>query len=229
MALGAGLGVFLLNQSALKFLGSSDVFASFVPPVLLAAEESAFRALPWASWAYGVGSCISLTLAPYVIWRLLVHRDRVPVGVLDAVFWTGVLAVGVGHLGRAMSLGSSWIRGWGGAFNEGIVGVCILGFAVVALIGLLRRDLRLAREYAIHCWMLVNIPVTASFVQGLFLAFEFSFTDAYLSAAVVASSLNLTGSFYYTLYGSRPAPLSAAVEEEAAPSLGAPDPELEFA
>jgi hypothetical protein len=222
MLTGGLMGAFMLNQVVLKFLGSSDVFGSVVPGVLLAKEAQAFHSLPWASWAYGVGCCLGLTLAPLVIWRLLDHRDRVPVGFIDALFWTGTLAAAVGHIGRSFALGSDWIRGWGGAFNEGVIGFCLLGLASVALVGLLRRDLRLAREYAIHCWMVLSIPVTASLIQALFLWFAFSFEDAYLSAAVVASSLSLSASYYYTVYGSRPARLPAEVEqrvEEGLPAL----------
>ena len=44
-------------------------------------------------------------------------------------------------------------------------------------------------------------------VGEMFWACGFEYSDAYLSAAVIASSLCLSMSYYYTVYGARPARL----------------------
>jgi len=53
------------------------------------------------------------------------------------------------------------------------------------------------------------VPVTVGVGQTLFLWAGFGWEDAFLSAAVIATSLNLSFSYYYTVYGARGVPQRA--------------------
>jgi hypothetical protein len=113
------------------------------------------------------------------------------------------LLTGVGLVGRALLLSQDWLRGWGGAFYMGTVGGCIICCVALSTWGHLRGRVRVAREYALHTCALLLLPVTFHGLEAAFLGVGFPYEDAFLSAGVVASSFNLSMSYYYTVYAAR--------------------------
>ena len=57
------------------------------------------------------------------------------------------------------------------------------------------------REFTIHIYGILLIPITQLLLCKIFLSVAFGFEDAYLSSAVVASGFHLSLSYYYTVYG----------------------------
>jgi len=218
------LGLLLINQTVLRFMGSFDLFTHQRPELWSLKEAEVFSQYPWAFWLSGLGLAGSWILSPIILKSLYQRPQNTQshqanqAGQVDSVdqirriypsslglwsFFVCVVSYCVGWLGIAHGFGVDGIRGWGSAVFY-LVMACSIGILLIFwLRDLWRGDRSSLREFTLHIIALSLSPVTIWILQTAFLWAEFSWGDAFLSAAVVATSLNLSFSYYYTVYAQK--------------------------
>jgi uncharacterized membrane protein len=163
------------------------------------------------SWPFallGFAGLIALTLAPILLFfdgffgRMKAGKERTYLyRFIQAAFLVSSMLAAAAHMFRANLFGTDWVRGWGGSFFEATIGTLLFICSCIALTMLARRDHRGAREFYIHMFGLLLIPASHYLSSKIFIEAGFSFEDAYLSAAALVSSLHLSQSYHYTVYG----------------------------
>lgn len=118
-----------------------------------------------------------------------------------ACFWGGAFCSAAGLLVQAYIFGMSWIRGWGGSVYLGTMGLVQLIFLMFALRNAFIKNHRDVIEYGLHFVAVASAPITQFVLMWIFRSVGFGFDDAFLSGAVLSTSIHLSLSYYYTAYG----------------------------
>ena len=204
---GALCAAVILLQSVVRLSGGPDALAAYRDAAILTRELEVFATHAPFFWAQALGLALFFFATPDVITELFgkatprPSRRHLMVG--------GVLAACMGWLGLAHGFGMDGPGGWGASVYWVVLASTSLLFLALHLHSLRQGALRQAREFVLHLCALMLVPVTVGVGQTLFLWAGFGWEDAFLSAAVIATSLNLSFSYYYTVYGARGVPQRA--------------------
>jgi hypothetical protein len=118
-------------------------------------------------------------------------------------FVVAVTLVVVGWTGVASGYGANGVGGVGASVLWGSLALSALVFLGLWCHGVLRADRRAVVEMTLHLYTLCMTPVSQALLQAVFLSLGFTWEEAFLSGAVLAPPLNLSCSFYYTVYANR--------------------------
>ncbi len=210
-AAGGALGTLLIVDVSLRFGGSAGLWTSAMPAALRLDELSAFHG--GSAWfaLFALGTASSLLIAPRVLLDQFGGHLPAQVALLIG---TSTIA-SLGQLGMAVTYGTHGVQGWGSGFLHGAVACSVLLMLAIATHALWTDDRRAVREFMLHSTALVAFPGAHAIGVVGFLAAGFTFEDAWLSAAVVGTSIMLSTSYYYTTYGARSPVPSPAVHTAA--------------
>ena len=153
-------------------------------------------------WVGTVGLLGVYAATPSLLRRMF-ERPFDALSAESVPFVVSVIAAVVGWMGLAHGYGTDGIGGVGAAVLWSALAISTLTLLGLWAHSLLRSDPRQLREMTLHLFMLCMTPVSLTVFQMLFLAVGFTWEDAFLSGAVLAPPLNLSVSFYYTVYGRR--------------------------
>jgi len=184
-------------------LGAPDPLAAFRDPFLAGRDLTVYQTHAGFLWLRTLG-----LLGVFISFPVLVRRqfEQGTTGGHATGFFGGslVLAV-VGWLGSAHGYGAVGVGGLGASTYWSALAVAVLTLGSFWLHAVWNRRLRASRELTLHLYMLAWAPVTQGLLQWGFLWLGFTWEDAFLSAAVMAPPVNLSVSYYYTVYGARSA------------------------
>ena len=204
---GALCAAVLCLQGVVRLHGGPDVLTEYRDPESLVRELNVFATHAPFFWSQTLGLALFYGATPGVITDLFGTARPRPARRYLMV--GGVLATCIGWLGLAHGFGMDGPGGWGASVYWVVLASTSLLFLMLHLNSLRQCSDRQAREFVLHLCALMLVPVTVGVGQTLFLWAGFGWEDAFLSAAVIATSLNLSFSYYYTVYGARGVPQRA--------------------
>ena len=169
------MGLLLINQTVLRFMGSLDLFAYQRPEAWSLREAEVFSQHPVFFWLSGLGLAGSWILSPIILrsldqrrhahrvdlagymgQRRQAHRSRLALW----SFFVCVVSYCLGWLGIAHGFGVEGIRGWGSVIFY-LVMACSIGILLLFwLRDLWRGDRSSLREFTLHIIALSLSPVT---------------------------------------------------------------------
>jgi hypothetical protein len=203
LSLGLALCVVLTNQSWFRFIGGPDLFTSFRDPDFLLREHTVFIHHTWAFVSHALGLSLLILSGPLRIRQLFLGAQASYGRVTETLFTLGWMMACAGWVGLALGFGMDGISGWGSSVYWLALASAMMLLGGVRTHCLWTRQARQVREFTLHMYALGLTPLTFGLLQGCFLASQFSWDDSFLSAGVLATSINLSFSYYYTGYGSR--------------------------
>ena len=203
LALGFVVSMTLINQSWVRFGAGPDLFGSFRDTDFLFREHIVFMHHTWAFIAHALGVSLLLMSGPVRIRQLFLQGRASHARIVEALFTLGWLLACAGWVGLALGFGMDGISGWGSSVYWLALATGMMVFGGVRTHSVWTCQARQVREFTLHMYALALTPLTFGFLQWCFLANQFSWDDAFLSAGVLATSVNLSFSYYYTGYGCR--------------------------
>jgi hypothetical protein len=164
----------------------------------------------WLRIAGMMGVCVS---APLFVGGLFQDGEVTLKGA--GAFFLAVFLTVTGWLGLAQGYGLNGVGGLGGSVYHLTLAVAAGVFALLWAHARRNNNRRQLKEMTLHLFALCMTPATQSVAMGLFLVGGFNWEEAFLSGAVLAPTVNLSMSFYYTVYGGREALLRVGQEPAA--------------
>ncbi len=200
-AFGLGIlcGIGILNQCIFRFHGSFDIFSMFRPDDWMAKEKIVYTENSFYFQIHAISLCVMWIAFPGII-RAKSPKSR------RRFIWIQCLTAMItccGLIGMAIGFGFEGMRGWGSAIFYGTLASGLIILSIFLYSGLGVKNPRQVFEFSLHLQALSMTPVSIWILQGIFLLCGFEFEDAFLSAAVISTSLNLSFSHYHTVYASR--------------------------
>ena len=207
-SLAGGLAALLtINQTVLRFLGSPDLFASSRPLAVKIAEQALFEANPTLAVLEALTIAGLLVFAPRVLKTLFLSHAPKSHRIHLLTFSALTLTSATLWLLKADALGRDGVAGWGSAVFWGALAFATFSLLTLWAVALRQGAVRQLRELTLHLYALSLSPLLLTIMQASFLGFGFTWTDAFLSAAVASTSIALSGSYYYTVYSGAPSNL----------------------
>ena len=193
------VALFVVNHVLLRFLIPSDPFAAVTPAAVVANDAAAFAAhWPWFLLLVAATAAACALAAPALraVWgvKVLPGLPRAVALFLAACALAAVasfivsLCLGVGTTG-----GSDQIFFWGG------LGFVWLGFVAMAAIAIRYRDGAQLVDWLLHNIGLLLLPLTVYPQVPFWMAFEFSLSEALMTAFTLAATGNIFMSYFLAL------------------------------
>lgn len=195
-ALAALLGV---HQRLLRFAATS--WSPARDAAFLLTEQGVFAThAPW--FALEATALAALLVALPLRFRALYSGG--PIAPRKMLGIAGLaLAVSAAWTAQGLALWATGTAAWGSASFRLVLATALLSVTGPLMYGVLTRRSDLVRAFALHVFAVALSPAALLLFQLGFLGAGFAPEDAFLSAAVLAPTLTLSGSYYYTAYGSR--------------------------
>lgn len=203
---GGALAMAMLSEGWLRFLGSPDLFPGLRDGAFEARQHDVFTTHGWAFACQTIGLSALLFVGPTRVRQLFLALPSPTTRRTEVVFNLGWVLATAGGAGLAFGFGMDGVAGWGSSVYWLACALALGILGTLRLYSAARGRLRQVREFALHILALALTPVTFLALQACFLAAAFSWEEAFLSAGVVATSINLSFSYYYTGYGKRAPP-----------------------
>jgi uncharacterized membrane protein YozB (DUF420 family) len=204
VALGCG-GLIAVGACMVPILvvrGDGDIFAATRAPVL-ALRDAEVYATHWVFfWLRSLGLALVGVGALGWIGHLFDGQERAQLG-RAAPFLVGNVLTITGWIGLAHGFGANGVGGVGGAVFHLSLAAAVLVILALWIQASRKQNLRQLKEMSLHLFALCMTPATQLVAMSMFLGAGFDWTAAFLSSAVLAPTVNLSMSFYYTVYGGR--------------------------
>lgn len=201
--LGGGLGFVVFHEYLLRFVGPFDLFPGLRNADFTLREGEVFSDYSWAFVCKSIGLATLLLCSPQRIRQLFLTLPSPPTRATEVAFNLGWLVASAGWVGQALGFGMHGVSGWGSSVYWLACALAMVVLGTLRLHSARHGRLRKVRELTLHIFALALTPLTFLVLQACFLAAAFTWEDAFLSAGVLATSINLSFSYYYTGYGLR--------------------------
>lgn len=198
-AAGLIVALFVANHYLLRFLISSDPFGAVTSAAVAANDAAAFAAhWPWflALVAATAAACALAAPALRAAWgvKVLPGLPRAVALFLAACALTAVASLIVGLcLGTGTTGGGDQIFFWGG------LAFVWLGFVLMAMIAVRYRDGAQLFDWLLHNTGLLLLPLTVYPQVPFWMAFEFTHSEAVMTAFTLAATGNIFVSYFLAL------------------------------
>ena len=201
-------------------LGAPDPLAAVRPADTALRDQAVYASHGFFLWSRALGLSAVFVLTPSLLRaQFLTHHGAPRV---EKAWLLALMFSGLGWMGCAQGYGIDGVGGVGAASYWATLTVATASLGALWVYARHRQQARQVREMTLHLVMIAWAPITQGVFQWGFLWAGFSWEDAFLSAAVMAPPLNLSVSYYYTVYGARPR-VAVAIRAKTALPLGGPD------